>query len=112
MNMGWNTGYTIMEATVIGAYDLGKLDKDLLAVLLKPYAGSDIDRGGSCDLVTKKGKLTVEEVVIKIGGGMLPKRPSGPKEYSKMTEEQRIAAEAYGEDLHDAFRKVTKRFGW
>lgn len=49
--MGWNTGYTIFEATVIGAYDLGVLDKRLLAVLMEPYRGTDIDPGGSEDSI-------------------------------------------------------------
>lgn len=66
--MGWNTGYTIFEETVIGAYDLGKLDKPLLSVLMEPYRGSDIDSGGSQDLTSKDG-LSVEEVVIKVWGG-------------------------------------------
>ena len=48
--MGWNTGYTIFEATVVGAYDLRKLDKEMLTVLMEPYRDSDIDSGGSEDL--------------------------------------------------------------
>ena len=65
--MGWNSGYTIFEATVIGAYDLGKLDKDLLTVLMEPYRGTDIDSGGSCDLTAKDGK-GVEQIVIETWG--------------------------------------------
>ena len=33
--MGWNSGYTVFEATVVGAYDLGKLDKALLALSIQ-----------------------------------------------------------------------------
>ena len=62
--MGWNSGYTIFEATVVGAYDLGLLNKDLLCVLMEPYRGSDIDSGGSHDLVAKDG-LNVKEIVVK-----------------------------------------------
>ena len=41
--MGWNREYTIFESTVMGAYDLGVLSKDLLTVLMEPYRGIDID---------------------------------------------------------------------
>jgi len=102
--MGWNRGYTIFEATVVGAYDLGKLDKDLLAVLMRPYAGTDIDSGGRRGLLTTDGK-TVEQVVIDImEGGPLPPRPD---------ENDDEALDDYNDAMYGLFYDVTKKhFGW
>jgi len=63
--MGWNTGWTIMEQTVIGVYDTGGLNRPVLEVLLKPYANTDIDMGGHRDLKTRDGK-NVMEVILEI----------------------------------------------
>lgn len=109
--MGWNSGYTIFEATVIGAYDLGKLDKDLLSVLMEPYRGTDIDSGGSRDLVAKDG-LDVKQVVLKTWGMELPVRPELPEDYKAWTREEDDANEAYHEAIYARFRKVTDHFGW
>jgi len=51
--MGWNQGFTIFEETICGAYRLGILDRKLFKVLAKPYAGSDIDEGGSNDTTVR-----------------------------------------------------------
>jgi hypothetical protein len=102
--MGWNQGYTIFEATVVGAYDQGKLDKDLLRVLMEPYRGSDIDSGGSRGLQSKDG-LFVEEIVIKTFGGKLPKKP----DFKTCGDDK---TEAYWEKLGTAFNKITDKFDW
>ena len=109
--MGWNAGYTIFESTVVGAYDLGKLDKDLLRVLMEPYRDSDIDSGGERGLRAKDG-LNVMEIVIKTWGGKVPERPALPANYREWTEAQRNANDAYQELLWCRFRAVTKQFGW
>lgn len=104
--MGWNTGYTIFEATVVGAYDLGKLDKALLEVLMEPYRNTDIDSGGSCDLESRDGK-TVEEIVIETMGETLPTRPAGDLEDSS------DAWDAYNDVIYDMFSRITREeFGW
>lgn len=103
--MGWNTGYTIFEATVVGAYDLGKLDKALLAVLMEPYRDTDIDSGGSADLESQDGK-TVEQIVIETFGLEMPKKPNG--EYDDNSE----GWDQYHEEIHDKMKKVTDHFGW
>jgi len=103
--MGWNTGYTIFEETVIGAYNLGKLDKDLLTVLMEPYRDSDIDSGGSHDLRSNDGK-TVVQIVIETWGLKLPIEPT--TEYA----EDRENWDAYLEDLHGKFNEVTEHFNW
>lgn len=108
--MGWNKGYEIFEATVIGVYDLGVLDKHLLAILMEPYRGTDIDSGGSHGLVTEDGKY-VEQVVIETMGGKMPKRPAFFNE-PQLTDVQREKIEAYYEAVGEKFRKVTDKFGW
>lgn len=102
--MGWNQGYTIFEATVIGAYDLGKLDAALLDVLAEPYRGTDIDEGGSCALRTRDG-LDICDVIIKVLDLESPPRPSNG------------APEAEWDEYHDTvamrvYDLQRQRWGW
>jgi hypothetical protein len=105
--MGWNKGYTIFEATVIGAYDLGKLDKDMLTVLMEPYRGTDIDSGGSCALKSKDGK-GVEQIVIETWGLVMPAPPSNKFD----TPESWDAWDTYNDAVYIQMQVVTKHFGW
>ena len=100
--MGWNTGYTIFEATVVGAYDLGKLDKALLKVLMEPYRNTDIDSGGSRDMEAKDGKC-VEQIVIEVWGLEMPTAPLGGDE---------DAWHSFYDARYEQFREVCKVFGW
>lgn len=97
--MGWNKGYTVMEATIVGAYDLGKLDKDLLSVLMEPYRDTDIDSGGSRDLQSKDGK-GVMQIVVETWGLELP-----PPQVDEDDDD-------YFDALYAKFSEVTKHFGW
>ena len=99
--MGWNQGYEIFEATVIGAYDLGKLDKKLLAVLAAPYKNTDIDAGGRTDLLTKDGK-DIDRVVIEVGGGVMPVKPE------KSYDDDPVGWEDYHEKLCEEFYKIVQ----
>lgn len=99
--MGWNKGYTIFEQTVIGAYNLGKLDKDMLTVLMEPYRDTDIDSGGSHDLKTKDGKR-VEQIVIETWGLTVPIHPGDESD----------ELDDYYEALYEQFDIVTDHFGW
>lgn len=63
--MGWNTGYSIMEQTIVAVYDTGNLTKKLLDKLMEPYKGTDCDSGGSQDLKAADGK-SVEEIICSI----------------------------------------------
>jgi hypothetical protein len=63
--MGWNAAYTIVEAQVVGIYNLGVLNKEILEQIVKPFRGTDIDSGGSRDLKTKDEK-SFEDVVIEL----------------------------------------------
>lgn len=103
--MGWNKGYTVFESTVVGAYDLGKLDKEMLTVLMEPYRGSDIDSGGSCSLESKDGK-GVEQIVIETWGQDMPKAPHGKYE------DDPDAWDDYNDAVYDKFREISKQFGW
>lgn len=103
--MGWNTGYTIFEKTVIGAYNLGKLDKRLLEVLMEPYRDSDIDEGGSQDLKTDDGK-NVQQVVIETWGLEMPKKPTG--EYDDNPNEW----DDYHDKIFELMKSITDQFGW
>ncbi|MBK3780212.1 hypothetical protein G3A43_08070 [Paraburkholderia aspalathi] len=103
--MGWNQGYEIFESTVIGAYDLGKLDKELLTVLMEPYRDTDIDSGGRQELETKDGK-GIEQIVIETWGLPMPTAPAG--EY----DDDPDAWDAYDEMVLEQMNVVTKHFGW
>ena len=103
--MGWNTGYTIFEATVIGAYNLGKLDKALLTVLMEPYRGTDIDSGGSRGLRSYDGK-SVEQIVIETWGLPMPAQPPGS------WENHPVEWDEYDEAVSDRFWQVRHHFGW
>lgn len=103
--MGWNAGYTIFEATVVGAYDLGKLDKALLSVLMEPYRNTDIDSGGSRDLEAKDGKM-VDQIVIETWGLEMPKMPDKPQS------EDEEAWDDYEDEVYEKMRSVRKHFGW
>lgn len=101
--MGWNSGYTIFESTVVGAYDLGKLDKPLLTVLMEPYRDSDIDSGGSNDLESKDGK-DVRQIVIEVMGGTVYDKPAD--------ENDEEAMDSWEELIDDQFGRITAEFGW
>jgi hypothetical protein len=105
--MGWNQGYEIFEATVVGAYDIGKLDKALLSVLMEPYRGTDIDSGGSHDLKSRDGK-GVEQIVIETWGLTMPVAPSSQYDDDDDPE----AWEEYDETLYQQMSVVTDHFGW
>jgi hypothetical protein len=105
--MGNNGAFTIMEATVVGAYRLGRLDKSLLEILLEPYRDSDIDSGGKEGLTGKDG-LEVEEIIVKIMGGKLPVKPKPAKSYDDWTPDH----DQYANQLGAAFKRATKKFNW
>ena len=112
--MGNNQAFTIMEATVIGAYDLGVLDQKLLKVLVAPYRGSDIDSGGKVGLTTKVGKMEIEEVVVLTMGGKMPVKPAKKEPKKWVTDDPTCAAwDDYYEAVYKAFHAITyKQFGW
>lgn len=112
--MGWNTGWTIMEKTVVGSYNLGKLDKALLGVLMEPYRGSDIDSGGSQNLRAQDGK-DVQDIVIEVWGrtAEVPTMPPAIRKNQKLSDQEEDAWEEYWEAKHTVFYDITdKEYGW
>lgn len=63
--MGWSSGYTVMEKTVVTMYNVGLLTQDTLDALMEPYKGTDCDSGGSAGLKANDG-LGVEEIICKV----------------------------------------------
>ncbi len=111
--MGNNGAFAIMEATVIGAADLGVLDERLCAVLCEPYRDMDIDHGGKCGLKTKDGR-EVEEVIIMAMGEPLPPRPRSKRPTVWGGKGRAAKAwEAYDEAVCESFLDLMcDRFGW
>lgn len=109
--MGNNAAYTAFEHTVVAVYDHGVLDKKLLKKLMEPYRDTDIDSGGKEGLTSKDG-LEVEEIVIKVWGLEVPKRPRLPKNYKDWTPEQDRENEEYQEKIGELFNSITDEFGW
>lgn len=104
--MGWNEAYTLFEKLVITTYDAGKLDVDLLSILMEPFRGTDIDSGGSYGLTTKDGK-GVQQVCGEIFGFTFPAKPTC--DYYDDPDAWDIFSEAVGE----AFIEISKvKFGW
>ncbi len=97
--MGWNAGYRIFESTVINIYNQGKLDKEMLSLLMELYRGTDIDSGGSQDLVANDGKM-LEQIVIETFGLTMPEKPN---------EE---CLDDYYDEVYDLMQSITDRFGW
>lgn len=62
--MGWNSGYTAYEESVISVYDACRLTPAILKAVIAPYKHTDIDHGGCRDLKSNNG-LTADEIVIK-----------------------------------------------
>lgn len=110
--MGRDGGYRMFEEMVVGAYDLGKLDRDLLRVLMGPYRGAGIDGGGRRGLEAHDG-LTAEEVVLKVWHGTFPARPAVPRDRDDWDDGDRIAWGEHREEVLGAFRGIANGvFGW
>lgn len=103
--MGWNQGFKIIEETVLPIYEMGKLDKELLVIILKPYAETDVDTGGISFRKTKD-ELDLIEVMIKTYFGEIPKKP-----ISVNIEKEQEDEEDYQDLLWDKFFEILKEVG-
>lgn len=101
--MGWNQGYTIMESQVVKAYDMGVLTKELLNAIMEPFADSDIDHGGCCDLKAKDGK-SADEIICFI---MEPERYKEAIEL--WTPNPEYPDDPYNEKLDNLWYEITRR---
>jgi len=113
--------FSAFEDAVLAVYNRGKLDKELLSDLMKPYRDMDIDQGGMSGTLSKKlpgpdgvkRKLDVIEICIQTFTGKAPDEPPKlPKDTSTWTPEHEKANEKYWEKRDDAFSRITRKFGW
>lgn len=63
--MGWNQGYTVLEAQTIALYDLGVLTPEVINALCAPFRDTDIDSGGSRNLKAKDGR-SFEDILLAV----------------------------------------------
>jgi hypothetical protein len=110
--MGNNAAFTSFEASVMACYNKGVLDVPLLNALMEPYRDMDIDSGGMVGTLSKKDKLDVVDVVLKVHGKKLPPKPKIPKDYKMWTPEEDAANEKWQDAKWDAFDKITNKFEW
>ncbi len=112
--MGWNTGYTIYEKTVIEVYNSGALTPELLRTLIEPYQDTDIDHGGSKGLKAHDG-LDADEIVVKLLNPeaweeylKMPRPPEDP--YTWTPEQETMSSELYWfmYDKGGAWREIMK----
>lgn len=101
--MGNNYAYTIFEETIISIYDAGALTKELLTALMEVHRGTDIDSGGSQDLIAKDGK-NLEQIVIEIWGLDMP--PAPPSDAAD------DALDGHESAIYDLFKSITDQFDW
>lgn len=108
--MGNNSAFTEFETIVLAVYNksitLPKpfLDAALLSEIGRAYEDSDIDMGGKTGERSADG-LAIEEIVLKVMGVKAPVYPGASSDF----EERR---EAYWEELHKKFFKITGKWGW
>ncbi len=108
--MGNNAAFATFEATVLSLYDHGALTPEVLAAVMEPYRGSDVDPGGMLGTLSKDG-LDVDEIVLKVFGISVPDKPKLSK--GPWTDEEHAANGEYYDRQSDALYKITHdRFGW
>lgn len=99
--MGWNKGFEIMEEQVVGLYNQGVLNKEVLGAIMKPFKDTDIDSGGSRDLQAVDGKSVVDIICFIVE----------PKRYKEALENfvPDPSEPEYNEDVYDLWGEITKR---
>lgn len=109
--MGDNRSYTNFESLTIDLYDKGLLNKEILSSIMEQYRDTDIDSGGSQDLISKDG-LDIARVVLKTFDIQVPEKPNIPENWKDQTEEQQEIWNDYCDTMYDLFNEVTDKFGW
>jgi hypothetical protein len=72
--MGNNQAFTAFEAIVMTLYDAGALTLEVLDSIAEQYRGTDIDSGGSMDLIAKDGKGIREVCVYTVEPNWKPEK--------------------------------------
>ena len=88
----------------MGLQACGQLTAEVLGDIMEPYRGTDIDSGGTCDLLDKEGRGVEEVVILTLGMDLAP-RPVEPRDMGPQWE-------AYDAAVQEAFSTLVKRFGW
>lgn len=97
--MGNNLAWTQMEEMVISLYDMNVLTLDVLDAVCEVYRGTDIDAGGSRNLVGQDGKTLAEIIVGLVKPEFQVVLPSN--------------ADTWGWGWYDEFDEIThNRWGW
>lgn len=102
--MSWSSGYSIFESQLIGAYNLNKLDKELLSVLMSPFANKDVDYGSWSDELSYDQKSSYE-IIVETWGLTLPPKPVNIKDDSEEYYEYRMK-------VYEEMQKVAQYFKW
>ena len=109
--MGNNSAYTNFESLTVDLYNKGLLNKEILSSIMEQYRDTDIDSGGSMDLVSNDG-LDVIAITIKTFGKEIPQKPNVPTNWKLQTPEQSRDYDRYLESIYDSFKEITDQFGW
>ena len=102
--MGNNSAFSNFEGVITACYKHGALTKSLLKDIAATFAGQDADSGGYEGIMVN-GK-DVYDIVIEVGGGLVPPKPNLPKDYMKWTSEQDQQNEEWHEARHKAFDAI------
>lgn len=111
--MGWNAGYGIFEETVIGVYNLGKLDQDVLSVIMESYRGANLDRDNGENFTAANDGKDAEQIVIETFRLTMPEKPDLPEDAGLWSLKQWDADDKYYEETAELFWSIAKgKFGW
>jgi hypothetical protein len=103
--MGNNSAFSAFEEVTVAVYDAGVLDIKLLKKLAKCFSDQDADSGGYSGTLAKDGKDLLR-IVAEVFGKKLPPHPGKlPRDYTKWTDEQAAANDAYVEASWKTFGK-------
>lgn len=102
--MSWSSGYSIFEYQLLGAYNLNKLDKELLSVLMSPFANKDLDYASWSGVLSDDNK-TSYEIIAETWGLKLPEKPDDIKHDSDEYYEYRMK-------VYEEMQKVAQYFKW
>lgn len=102
--MSWSSGYNIFESQLLGAYNLNKLDKEFLSVLMQPFANKDLDYGSWSGLLSHDNK-TSYEIIVETWGLKLPEKPFDIENDSEQYYE-------YNMKVYKEMQKVAQYFKW
>lgn len=100
--MAWSSGYEIVEKQIIGIYNLGKLDKEILRIIMESFSKTDIEYSGFSYNKSYDGKIS-EQIIIETFG-------LGYQELNEIaTDEER---DTYYEEIFAKMNTIQRYYGW